>query len=34
MTNELLDGIDESMGVGRKFCIVGIQGEDQMGRVD
>lgn len=29
MTNELFDEIDESLGVGRNFGIVGIQGEDQ-----
>lgn len=34
ITNELLHGIDESLGVGRNYSIVGIQGEDQMGRLE
>jgi hypothetical protein len=29
-----LDGIDGSLGVGRNFGMVGIQGEDHMGSVE
>jgi hypothetical protein len=34
ITNEWVDGIDDILGIGRNFGLVGIQGEDQMGRLE